>query len=73
VAQVQMGQGLFSRNTACKGGGSCPGKQAAREAASAVTRRDVLVSDKVRTEAGPFIPARTVRTVLKQEHWWLEK
>jgi peptide/nickel transport system substrate-binding protein len=32
-----------------------------------------LVSDKVRTEAGPFIPARTVQTVLKQEHWWLEK
>jgi peptide/nickel transport system substrate-binding protein len=32
-----------------------------------------LVSDKVRTEAGPFIPAPTVQIVLKQEHWWLEK
>jgi peptide/nickel transport system substrate-binding protein len=32
-----------------------------------------LVSDKVRTEAGAFQPPETVQTVLKQEHWWLEK
>jgi peptide/nickel transport system substrate-binding protein len=32
-----------------------------------------LVSDKVRTEAGAFIPPDTVQTILKQEHWWLEK
>ncbi len=32
-----------------------------------------LVSDQVRTEAGPFRPPETVQTILKQEHWWLEK
>jgi hypothetical protein len=32
-----------------------------------------LVSDRVRTEAGPFTPPETVQTILKQEHWWLEK
>jgi uncharacterized protein len=32
-----------------------------------------LVSDKVRTEAGAFMPPDTVQTILKQEHVWLEK
>jgi len=32
-----------------------------------------FISDKVRTEAGLFIPAPTVQTVLKWEHVWLEK
>jgi ABC-type transport system substrate-binding protein len=32
-----------------------------------------VVSDKVRTEAGPFIPAATIQIMLKQEHWWLEQ
>lgn len=32
-----------------------------------------LVTDKVRTEAGPFIPPETVQTVLKWEHMWFEK
>jgi peptide/nickel transport system substrate-binding protein len=32
-----------------------------------------LVSDKVRTEAGAFVVPETVQTILKQEHWWLEK
>jgi hypothetical protein len=32
-----------------------------------------LVSDQVRTAAGPFMPPETVHTVLTQEHWWLEK
>jgi peptide/nickel transport system substrate-binding protein len=32
-----------------------------------------FVSDRVRTEAGPFVPPLTIQTVLKQEHWWLEK
>lgn len=31
-----------------------------------------MVSDKVRTEVGPFVPAPTIQIVLKQEHWWLE-
>ena len=32
-----------------------------------------VVSDKVRTEAGPFVPAATLQVMLKHEHWWLEK
>jgi len=32
-----------------------------------------FVSDKVRTEAGPFIVPETIQTVLKREHLWLEK
>jgi len=32
-----------------------------------------VVSDKVRTEAGPFIPAATLQVMLKHEHWWLDK
>ncbi len=32
-----------------------------------------FVSDKVRTEAGPFIVPDTIQTVLKREHIWLEK
>ncbi len=32
-----------------------------------------FVSDKVRTEAGPFIPPQTIQTVLKWEHVWLAK
>jgi ABC-type transport system substrate-binding protein len=32
-----------------------------------------FVSDKVRTEAGPFIVPETIQTVLKREHIWLEK
>ncbi len=31
-----------------------------------------LVSDKLQTEKGPFIPAETIQTVLKWEHVWLE-
>jgi peptide/nickel transport system substrate-binding protein len=36
-------------------------------------RRSYLVSDKVRTAAGPFIPATTAQVMLKWEHVWLEK
>jgi peptide/nickel transport system substrate-binding protein len=36
-------------------------------------RRSYLVSDKVRTEAGPFMPAKTAQVMLKWEHVWLEK
>jgi len=36
-------------------------------------KRNYIVSDKVRTEAGPFVPADTIQVMLKQEHWWLEK
>jgi peptide/nickel transport system substrate-binding protein len=32
-----------------------------------------FVSDRVRTEAGGFVPPETIQTILKQEHWWLEK
>jgi peptide/nickel transport system substrate-binding protein len=32
-----------------------------------------FVSDKVRTEAGPFIVPETIQTILKREHIWLEK
>jgi len=32
-----------------------------------------VVSNKVRTEAGPFVPAATIQVMLKHEHWWLEK
>jgi len=32
-----------------------------------------FVSDKVRTEAGPFVVPETIQTVLKWEHVWLEK
>lgn len=32
-----------------------------------------VVSDKVRTEAGPFVPAATLQVMLKHEHWWLDK
>jgi len=31
------------------------------------------VSDKVKTAVGPFVPAKTIQVMLKQEHWWLEK
>jgi len=31
------------------------------------------VSNKVRTAAGPFIPAPTLQVMHKQEHWWLEQ
>lgn len=36
------------------------------------TRGFHFVSQKVRTEAGAFVPARTLQTILKHEHWWLE-
>ena len=36
-------------------------------------RRSYLVSDKVRTEVGPFMPAKTAQVMLKWEHVWLEK
>jgi ABC-type transport system substrate-binding protein len=36
-------------------------------------RRSYLISDKVRTEAGPFVPATTAQVMLKWEHVWLEK
>jgi hypothetical protein len=36
-------------------------------------RRSSLVSDKVRTEVGAFVPARTAQVMLKWEHVWLEK
>jgi peptide/nickel transport system substrate-binding protein len=32
-----------------------------------------VVSDKVRTAAGPFVPASTLQVMHKQEHWWLER
>ncbi len=31
-----------------------------------------LVSNKVKTAAGPFVAAPTIQIVLKHEHWWLE-
>ncbi len=31
-----------------------------------------FATNKVKTEAGSFIGARTMQTILKQEHWWLE-
>ncbi len=36
-------------------------------------RRSYLISDKVRTEAGPFVPAATAQVMLKWDHVWLEK
>jgi oligopeptide transport system substrate-binding protein len=36
-------------------------------------RRSYLISDKVRTEAGPFVPAGTAQVMLKWDHVWLEK
>jgi peptide/nickel transport system substrate-binding protein len=36
-------------------------------------RRNYVVSDKVRTEAGRFLPATTAQVMLKWEHVWLEK
>jgi ABC-type transport system substrate-binding protein len=36
-------------------------------------RRGYLISDKVRTEAGLFMPASTAQVMLKWEHVWLEK
>jgi peptide/nickel transport system substrate-binding protein len=36
-------------------------------------RRSYLVSDKIRTEVGAFVPARTAQVMLKWEHVWLEK
>jgi peptide/nickel transport system substrate-binding protein len=32
-----------------------------------------LVSNSVQTEAGSFVPATSIQTVLKQEHWWLRR
>ena len=32
-----------------------------------------LVSDQVKTEAGPFVTPPSLSTVLKYEHLWLEK
>lgn len=32
-----------------------------------------LVSDKVRTEAGPFVTPNSLQNILKNEHLWLEK
>ena len=36
-------------------------------------RRNYVMSDKVRTEAGRFVPAITAQVMLKWEHVWLEK
>ena len=36
-------------------------------------RRNYVISDKVRTEAGRFLPATTAQVMLKWEHVWLEK
>ncbi len=38
-----------------------------------VTRRGVLVSDKLKTMAGAFVSAETIQVVLKWERVWLEK
>ena len=32
-----------------------------------------IVSDKIRTEAGAYVPSQTRQTILKLEHMWLEK
>ena len=32
-----------------------------------------LVSNKLRTEAGPFVVPTSIQTTLKNEHLWLEK
>jgi len=36
-------------------------------------RRVYVVSDKLKTMAGAFVPAETIQVVLKWEHVWLEK
>jgi hypothetical protein len=36
-------------------------------------RRNYVISDKIRTMAGAFVPSETIQTVLKWEHIWLEK
>jgi hypothetical protein len=43
------------------------------DGAPKVTRRGVLVSDKLKTMAGAFVPAETIQVVLKWEHVWLER
>ncbi len=35
-------------------------------------KRNYMVSDKLRTEAGAFVPAETSQTALKWEHVWLQ-
>jgi peptide/nickel transport system substrate-binding protein len=35
-------------------------------------KRNYIVSDKIRTEAGAFVPAETIQTALKWEHVWLQ-
>ena len=35
-------------------------------------KRNYMVSDKLRTEAGGFVPAETIQTALKWEHVWLQ-
>jgi peptide/nickel transport system substrate-binding protein len=35
-------------------------------------KRNYIVSDKLRTEAGSFVPAETIQTALKWEHVWLQ-
>lgn len=35
-------------------------------------KRNYIVSDKLRTAAGPFVPAETIQTALKWEHVWLQ-
>ncbi len=35
-------------------------------------KRNYIVSDKLRTEAGAFVPAETIQTALKWEHVWLQ-
>jgi hypothetical protein len=36
-------------------------------------RRVYVVSDKLKTKVGAFVPAETIQVVLKWEHVWLEK
>ena len=36
-------------------------------------RRVYVVSDKLTTRAGTFVPAETIQVALKWEHVWLEK
>lgn len=36
-------------------------------------RRNYIISDKLRTEVGAFVPSETIQTVLKWDHVWLEK
>lgn len=36
-------------------------------------RRNYVVSDKIRTEKGAFVPSETIQTALKWDHVWLEK